>query len=81
MHPIIISSLGDITAKSLKISVIPNSNDIIPVRNQLLEIDTVSTIVSTVVDSSTTSNTTANISATSSSSTGGVVTGSSSGSY
>ena len=81
INPIIISSLGDVTAKSLKISVIPNSNDIIPVRNQLLEIDTKSSIVSTVVDSSTTSNTTANISATSSSSTGGVVTGSSSGSY
>lgn len=81
VNPLIISSLGDINAKTLKISVIPNSNDIIPVRNQLIEIDTKSTLVSTVVDTATTSNTTTNVSASSSSSGGGVVTGSSSGSY
>jgi len=36
------------------LTVIPNSNDVVPVRNQLLEIDTVNTTVTGSVDATAT---------------------------
>jgi hypothetical protein len=83
ISPIIISSVVDPNATSLKISIIPNSNDIVPVRNLLLEIDTVSSLVNASVDTSVVSDAsgTVNSTGTTSSSSGGVSTGSSSGAY
>ena len=40
---------GD-TSVSIRITAIPNSNDVVPVRNQLLEIDTTNTSVTGSVD-------------------------------
>ena len=83
ISPIIISSVVDPNATSLKISIIPNSNDIVPVRNLLLEIDTVSSLVNASVDTSVVADAsgTVNSTGTTSSSSGGVSTGSSSGAY
>lgn len=83
INPVIISSVVDLNATSLKVSVVPNSNDIIPVRNLLLEIDTVSTLVNANVDTSVVADASGTVTstATTSSSSGGVTTGSSSGAY
>ena len=43
---------GDVSA-ALRITAIPNSNDIVPVRNQLLEIDTTNTTITGSVDQTT----------------------------
>ena len=43
---------GDVSA-ALRITAIPNSNDIVPVRNQLLEKDTTNTTITGSVDQTT----------------------------
>ena len=56
INPLSITSVsnvdGDVSA-ALRITAIPNSNDIVPVRNQLLEIDTTNTTITGSVDQTT----------------------------
>jgi len=56
INPLSITSVsnvdGDVSA-ALRITAIPNSNDIVPVRNQLLEIDTTNTTIAGSVDQTT----------------------------
>ena len=54
---ILITSLSNVDGRvstQFRITVLPDSNDIIPVRNQLLEIDTVNTTVTGSVDATAT---------------------------
>ena len=54
---VLITSVSDVDGASsirFRLTVIPNSNDVIPVRNQLLEIDTVNTTVTGSVDATAT---------------------------
>jgi hypothetical protein len=83
INPIIISSVVDVNSSVIKISAIPNSNDIIPVRNLLLEIDTTSSLVNANVDTTVVADASGTVTSTgtTSSSSGGVTTGSSSGAY
>ncbi len=48
-----ISNVDGATSTRIRITVIPDSYDIIPVRNQILEIDTVNTTVASSVDATT----------------------------
>ena len=56
INPLSITSVsnvdGDVSA-ALRVTAIPNSNDIVPVRNQLLEIDTTNTTIIGSVDQTT----------------------------
>ena len=57
INSVSISSVADVdgsTSTRFRLTVIPNSNDIIPVRNQLLEIDTTNTSVLGSVDATAT---------------------------
>ncbi len=57
INTVSISSVADVdgsTSTRFRLTVIPNSNDIIPVRNQLLEIDTTNTSVLGSVDATAT---------------------------
>ena len=50
---LLISAVSDIDGASssqIRITVIPNSNDVVPVRNQILEIDTINTTTGGTVD-------------------------------
>ena len=54
---VLITSVSDVDGASstrFRLTVIPNSNDVVPVRNQLLEIDTVNTTVTGSVDATAT---------------------------
>ena len=57
INPVQITSVSDVDEASstkFRLTVLPNSNDIVPVRNQLLEIDTTNTTVSGSVDATAT---------------------------
>ena len=57
INSILITSLSNVDGRAstqFRITVLPDSNDIIPVRNQLLEIDTVNTTVTGSVDATAT---------------------------
>ena len=45
-----VGNVDDITSTQVRITAIPDSYDVVPVRNQILEIDLVNTIVTTNVD-------------------------------
>ncbi len=49
-----ISNVDDASSTRVRITVLPNSNDIIPVRNQLIELDTTNTTVTGSVDATAT---------------------------
>ena len=58
INPIHISAISDVdgaTSTKLRVTAIPSSNDIIPVRNQVLEIDEVNSTVLGRVDTAATS--------------------------
>ena len=52
-----ISNVDDETSVSIRITAIPNSNDVVPVRNQILEIDLTNTTITGSVDQTTTTGT------------------------
>ena len=57
LNPIKITSVSDVdgsTSTKFRVTVLPNSNDIVPVRNQLLELDLTNTTVSGTVDATAT---------------------------
>ena len=45
-----VSNVDGATSTQIRVTVIPNSYDVIPVRNQILEIDTTNTTVTSSVD-------------------------------
>ena len=45
-----ISNVDGVVSSRIRITTIPNSNDIVPVRNQTLEIDTLNSTVNGAVD-------------------------------
>ena len=49
-----VSNVDGETSTNIRVTAIPSSNDIVPVRNQLLEIDLVNTTISGQVDNTTT---------------------------
>ena len=49
-----VSNVDGQTSTTIRVTAIPSSNDIVPVRNQLLEIDLVNTTISGQVDNTTT---------------------------
>jgi len=51
-------NVDNLTSSQIRIIVTPNSNDIVPVRNQILEIDFVNTSLNGNIDTATTSGTT-----------------------
>ena len=57
LNPIKITSVSNVdgsTSTKFRVTVLPNSNDIVPVRNQLLELDLTNTTVSGTVDATAT---------------------------
>ena len=57
INPVKITSVSDVdeaTSTRFRLTVLPNSNDIVPVRNQLLELDLTNTSVSGTVDATAT---------------------------
>ena len=52
-----ISNVDDETSVSIRITALPNSNDVVPVRNQILEIDLTNTTITGSVDQTTTTGT------------------------
>ena len=52
-----ISNIRGTTSTVIELTVTPNSNDVVPVRNQILEIDTLNTLVTANVDSASSSGT------------------------
>ena len=53
INPINIISISDVdgsTSTQIRITITPDSQDIIPVRNQILELDLVNTVVSVLID-------------------------------
>ena len=44
------SDIDGASSSQIRITVIPNSNDVVPVRNQILEIDTINTTTGGTVD-------------------------------
>ena len=52
-----ISNVDDETSLSIRMTAIPNSNDVVPVRNQILEIDLTNTTITGSVDQTTTTGT------------------------
>ena len=44
------SNVDDASSTQIRLTVIPNSHDIVPVRNTILEIDTVNSTVSGAID-------------------------------
>ena len=57
INPVKITSVSDVdeaTSTRFRLTVLPNSNDIVPVRNQLLELDLPNTSVSGTVDATAT---------------------------
>ena len=60
IDPLFISAVSNVDEASstrIRVTVIPDSNDVVPVRNQVLEIDEVNSTVSGRVDSAATSGT------------------------
>ena len=49
-----VANVDDATSSQIRITAIPNSNDVIPVRNQILEIDFVNSTISSSVDATAT---------------------------
>ena len=49
-----VSNVDGVTSTQIRVTAIPNSNDVIPVRNQLLEIDIVNSTVTGVIDATAT---------------------------
>ena len=49
-----VGELDGVTSSQIRITALPNSNDIIPVRNQVLEIDFTNTTISSTVDTTAT---------------------------
>ena len=45
-----VSNVDGSASTRFRVTVLPDSNDVIPVRNQLLEIDTINTVVTGTVD-------------------------------
>ena len=81
LFPINILSVSDIdgsTSSQIKISVIPDSFDVVPVRNQILELDLVNTDITASVDAITSTGQTFSTTTTSSGTTTTVTTASSS---
>jgi len=77
---LLISAVSDIDGASssqIRITVIPNSNDVVPVRNQILEIDTINTTTGGTVDAQATTGVGYTVSATGTTSTTTVSTPSS----
>jgi len=57
LNPVKITSVSDVdgsTSTKFRVTVLPNSNDIVPVRNQLLELDLTNTTISGTVDATAT---------------------------
>ena len=57
INSILISSVSDVDGSSstrFRLTVIPDSNDVIPVRNQILEIDTTNTTITGGIDATAT---------------------------
>ena len=48
------SYVDDVTSSQIRITAIPNSNDVIPVRNQILEIDFVNSTITSSIDATAT---------------------------
>ena len=60
INPLSITSVGSVdgaTSTRFRMTAIPNSNDIVPVRNQILEIDTTNTTITGSVDQTTSTGT------------------------
>ena len=60
INPLSITSVGSVdgaTSTRFRMTAIPNSNDIVPVRNQILEIDTANTTITGSVDQTTSTGT------------------------
>ena len=57
-----ISNVDDVASTSIRLIITPASNDIVPVRNQLLEIDFTNTTITGQIDSAATSGTSFNVS-------------------
>ncbi len=60
INPLSITSVGSVdgaTSTRFRVTAIPNSNDIVPVRNQILEIDTTNTTITGSVDQTTSTGT------------------------
>ena len=49
-----VSNVDEVASTKFRLTVLPNSNDIVPVRNQLLELDLTNTTVSGTVDATAT---------------------------
>ena len=49
-----VANVDDATSSQIRITAIPNSNDVIPVRNQILEIDFVNSTITSAVDATAT---------------------------
>ena len=60
INPLTITAISNVdneTSVSIRITAIPNSNDVVPVRNQILEIDLTNTTITGSVDQTTTTGT------------------------